>query len=345
MILGDPATHAGGRSTASAASPSTSCFAVSRTRRPGRGWRLPIAPNRADVHRRPAAAPDLCRGRPHGLGDRRTLRRMGLPTDAIVGIQLPNIVENILTILGVLRAGHDRGADAAVVAPRRRGRGTGAARRQGADHLRSCRQFRIIASLAIRVAADVFSIRYVCGFGEDLPDGVVPFDDLFTTEKLDPIPPLDRERQCNAAALAADHLRHRRGRTCAGRAQSSRIARGRDVRLVRRPLSTLCKNTFDHRAGFVCRDQPHACALAPDRRYTDLAPCFRRRFVRRATARRTLRHADSAGAGHLPLRRDRALRRRKSGDHLGRMARAGPACRQFVMASTGHDAGRCRGFR
>ena len=33
------------------------------------------------------------------------LRRMGLPTDAIVGIQMPNIVENVLAILGVLRAG------------------------------------------------------------------------------------------------------------------------------------------------------------------------------------------------------------------------------------------------
>ena len=33
------------------------------------------------------------------------LRQMGLPTDAIIGIQLPNIVESILAMLGVLRAG------------------------------------------------------------------------------------------------------------------------------------------------------------------------------------------------------------------------------------------------
>ena len=38
------------------------------------------------------------------------LRRMGLPTDTIVGIQLPNIVENILTILGVHARRHDRRA-------------------------------------------------------------------------------------------------------------------------------------------------------------------------------------------------------------------------------------------
>ena len=35
----------------------------------------------------------------------------------------------------------------------------------------------------MQVAAEVFSIRYVCGFGEKLPDGVVPFDDLFTVER------------------------------------------------------------------------------------------------------------------------------------------------------------------
>ncbi|MGC1776596.1 MAG: AMP-binding protein, partial [Xanthobacteraceae bacterium] len=33
------------------------------------------------------------------------LRRIGLPTDAVVGIQLPNIVEHVLALLGVLRAG------------------------------------------------------------------------------------------------------------------------------------------------------------------------------------------------------------------------------------------------
>jgi hypothetical protein len=49
----------------------------------------------------------------------------------------------------------------------------------------------------------VFAIRYVCGFGANLPDGVVPFDDLFTADKLDPIPPLERERQANAAAHLA----------------------------------------------------------------------------------------------------------------------------------------------
>jgi hypothetical protein len=130
------------------------------------------------------------------------LRRMGLPTDAIVGIQLPNIVENILAMLGVLRAGM-------IVAPLpllwRRADAVTALARVGAKALITCSHFGAFnhSQFAMRVAAEVFSIRYVCGFGKNLPDGVVPFDDLFTAEKLDPIPPLDRERHNNAAAHIA----------------------------------------------------------------------------------------------------------------------------------------------
>jgi non-ribosomal peptide synthetase component F len=130
------------------------------------------------------------------------LRAMGLPTDAIVGIQLPNIVENILTMLGVLRAGM-------IVAPLpllwRRADAIAALGRIGAKALITCGHVGSFdhSQFALRVAAEVFSIRYVCGFGGNLPDGVVPFDDLFTAEKLDPIPPLDGERQNNAAAHVA----------------------------------------------------------------------------------------------------------------------------------------------
>jgi hypothetical protein len=127
------------------------------------------------------------------------LRQMGLPTDAIVGVQLPNTVENILTLLGVLRAGMIaaplpllwRHADAAA-----------ALARVGAKAFISCGRVGKFehGQFVLRVAAEVFSIRYVCGFGPNLPDGVVPFDDLFTAAKLDPIPPLERD------AEAAAHL-------------------------------------------------------------------------------------------------------------------------------------------
>jgi hypothetical protein len=128
------------------------------------------------------------------------LSRMGLPIDTIVGIQLPNIAENILTILGVLRAGM-------IAAPMpllwRSADAVAAMARVGAKALITCRRVGNFehCRLAARVAADVFSIRYVCGFGENLYDGVVPLDDLFTIEKLDPIPLLARDG--NAAAHLA----------------------------------------------------------------------------------------------------------------------------------------------
>ena len=53
------------------------------------------------------------------------------------------------------------------------------------------------------MAAEVFSIRYVCGFGDHLPDGVVSFDDLFAAEKLEPFAPLNGARQGNATAHVA----------------------------------------------------------------------------------------------------------------------------------------------
>jgi hypothetical protein len=130
------------------------------------------------------------------------LRHMGLATDAIVGIQLPNVVENILAILGVMRAGM-------IAAPLpllwRRADTIAALARIGGKALITCGHVGAFnhCQLAMRVAAEVFSIRYVCGFGSDLPDGVVPFDDLFTAAKLDPLPQLDRERQSSPAAHVA----------------------------------------------------------------------------------------------------------------------------------------------
>jgi len=129
------------------------------------------------------------------------LSRMGLPIDTVVGIQLPNIVENVLTILGVLRAGM-------IAAPMpllwRSADAIAAVARAGAKALITCNRVGNFehGRLATRIAADVFSIRYVCGFGDDLPDGVVPLDDLFTIEKLDPIPLLNRDGNA-AAHLAA----------------------------------------------------------------------------------------------------------------------------------------------
>jgi hypothetical protein len=130
------------------------------------------------------------------------LRGMGLPPDAIVGVQLPNIVENILAMLGILRAGM-------IVAPLpllwRRADAVSALARLGAKALITCSRVGAFdqCQFATHVAAEVFSIRYVCAFGKNLPDGVVSFEDLFTADKLDPVPPFDRERDSHAAAHVA----------------------------------------------------------------------------------------------------------------------------------------------
>ncbi len=120
------------------------------------------------------------------------LRRIGLPTDAVVGIQMPNIVEHVLTLLGVLRAG-------LIAAPLpllwRRAEAVTALARVGARALVACGRVGSfeLGRQATQIAAEVFSIRHVCGFGEHLPDGVVGLDDLFAAARLDPIPSLERD--------------------------------------------------------------------------------------------------------------------------------------------------------
>jgi AMP-binding enzyme len=129
------------------------------------------------------------------------LRQMGLPTDSVIGIQLPNIAENILATLGIWRAGM---IVAALPLLCRRTDAVAALARIGAKALITCGRVGAFnhGQFAMTVGADVFSIRYVCGFGNDLPDGMVWFEDLFATE-VDAAPPADRERRSNAAAHIA----------------------------------------------------------------------------------------------------------------------------------------------
>ena len=130
------------------------------------------------------------------------LRRLGLPGDAIIGIQLPNTVESILTLLGVLRAGM-------IAAPLpllwRHNDLVDALGRLGAKALITCKRVGAVdhAELARQAAADVFPIRYVCAFGSDLPDGVVPFDDLYADDQPGPLPQPEHERSGNPAAHLA----------------------------------------------------------------------------------------------------------------------------------------------
>ena len=103
---------------------------------------------------------------------------LGLPPGSIVALQIPSIVESVIALLGVLRAGLIaapmpllwRQADAVAALGGLAPRALIAVRRVGAvDH----------AEIVMHVAAEIFSVRFVCGFGSELPDGVIGLDDVF----------------------------------------------------------------------------------------------------------------------------------------------------------------------
>jgi non-ribosomal peptide synthetase component E (peptide arylation enzyme) len=127
------------------------------------------------------------------------LRALGLQTDSVIGLQLPNTVESILTLLGILRAGmiaatlpmlwRETEIVAALSAVGAKAIIT-AARIGTTDHL----------AVAGRVAAGLFSIRHVAAYGEHPGDGIVPLDPVFTA-RPDMVP--SPQRDGNPAAHAA----------------------------------------------------------------------------------------------------------------------------------------------
>lgn len=112
------------------------------------------------------------------------LRGLGLQTDSAVAIQLPNIVESIIAFLGVLRAGM-------IPLPLpllwRQEEIVVALRQVGPKAIIGCSRFGKTdqIEIAMQSAVELFSIRHVCGFGPDLPDGIVPLDDVFLSGGAD----------------------------------------------------------------------------------------------------------------------------------------------------------------
>ncbi len=99
----------------------------------------------------------------------------GLPTHSVIAVQLPNTVEFMLTVLAAHRAG-------LVVAlfPLlwRQSELVGALNRTSARAIVTTSRIDgvIYADLAMNAAAEAFSIRHVCGFGNDLPEGMASLD-------------------------------------------------------------------------------------------------------------------------------------------------------------------------
>ena len=106
------------------------------------------------------------------------LRRLSLPTDTVVAIQLPNTIESAIALLGLLRAGM-------IAAPLpllwRKQEMAAALKTIGAKAIVTAARIGSCAhaELAMHVAAELFAVRHVCAFGDNLPDGVAPFDDVF----------------------------------------------------------------------------------------------------------------------------------------------------------------------
>jgi hypothetical protein len=100
----------------------------------------------------------------------------GLPANSVIAVQLPNTVEFFLTVLAAHRAG-------LVVAllPQlwRQAELTVALNRTGARAIVTMGRIDgvIHADLAMNAAAEAFSIRHVCGFGPDLPEGMPSLDE------------------------------------------------------------------------------------------------------------------------------------------------------------------------
>jgi hypothetical protein len=104
----------------------------------------------------------------------------GLPSNSVIAVQLPNTVEFVLTVLAAHRAG-------LVVAlfPLlwRQAELTVALNRTGARAIVTMSRIDgvVHSDLAMYAAAEAFSIRHVCGFGSDLPEGMASLDLALST--------------------------------------------------------------------------------------------------------------------------------------------------------------------
>ena len=107
----------------------------------------------------------------------------GLPANSIVAVQLPNTVEFALTVLAAYRAGL-----VVAVLPLlwRQAELVAALNRTAARAIVTSSRVDGVgyADLAMNAAAEAFSIRHVCGFGSDLPEGMASLDNAIFRESL-----------------------------------------------------------------------------------------------------------------------------------------------------------------
>src|ERR1700735_1573323 len=105
----------------------------------------------------------------------------GLPTNSVIAVQLPNTVEFMLTVLAAHRAGL---IVALLPLLWRQAELTVALNRTGARAIVTMSKVDGVshADLAMNAAVEAFSIRHVCGFGSELPEGMVSLDQALSRE-------------------------------------------------------------------------------------------------------------------------------------------------------------------
>jgi len=99
----------------------------------------------------------------------------GLPANSVVAVQLPNTVEFMLTVLAAHRVGL---IVALLPLLWRQAELTVALNRTGARAIITSGKIDgvVHADLVMNAAAEAFSIRHVCGFGNELPEGMASLD-------------------------------------------------------------------------------------------------------------------------------------------------------------------------
>ncbi|MBN8987216.1 MAG: acyl--CoA ligase [Rhizobiales bacterium] len=125
----------------------------------------------------------------------------GLPANSVVAVQLPNTIEFALTILAAYRAGL-----VVAVLPLlwRQAELTMALNRTAARAIVTSGKVDgiVYADLAMNAAAEAFSIRHVCGFGTDLPEGMASLDHAILRESTTARPVIQDGRK--AALISFD---------------------------------------------------------------------------------------------------------------------------------------------
>src|SRR5438034_3167066 len=105
----------------------------------------------------------------------------GLPANSVIAVQLPNTIEFALTVLAAFRAGL-----VVAVLPLlwRQSELTMALNRTAARGIVTSGKVDgvVYSDIAMNAAAEAFSIRHVCGFGSDLPEGMASLDHALSIE-------------------------------------------------------------------------------------------------------------------------------------------------------------------